>query len=718
VKAITSGLLLFGLTTLAACGSLSGGKAATISTDPGRPQVSFQSVVLGTTGKRIIQIQNVGDLDLHVTKITIVPDKGTADTVFTLDNPPGQLTLTGRGSEGSTFPLTVNYTPPDPHSKSAMLIIESNDPLPDNNPYMLRLVSPELVPQISFDPPAGLDFGAVQVGTMSTMCRPLGGGDPITPRCMLNVMNTGFIDLEINGTCWADDGVTFTFEWADGEGPTKCDGSKKIVLKPGEAREVNVTYAGEGTLSSTSLRFTSNDPNQSDAKVKVVAQDHPVCIAVVVDGMTQTVTPGVNPQVNFGVIDPGNTITKTVKVCNCEPAGGFDLNLETAGFTSTSDPQFTISSPPMLPAMLHPQMEDASCISFDVTYAPTSTSSAGATVEVVQDTGAKTDIDIFARPCGNPPVAVARANGRTGDVVVVPLSTVNLSATDSRDGMGQTVGLTYKWQFDRAPGASLTSGSAFSFNMDQPVQRCMAGQTTMDVACFFVDQAGVYEAKLTVTDSQGCSSVDTLTLRANPANAIHVEMTWAVDADIDLHMTQPGGVFGCFDGMGGSSAESDSDCAYCNCRGVDMNGDGVPDLSPTLDWGPVLGMGDGNPNTNPGLDIDRICLGSDVASFVPENIVLGTQDFPPFNGKYHVAAHYFGNCSGAGAVDVTVRILIQGVERYTQTRTLMAPGNVWHVARIDWMDGAATVCDIDRFFTQSPMTLPVHPADDSADICN
>jgi hypothetical protein len=33
------------------------------------------------------------------------------------------------------------------------------------------------------------------------------------------------------------------------------------------------------------------------------------------------------------------------------------------------------------------------------------------------------------------------------------------------------------------------------------------------------------------------------------------------------------------------------------------------------------------------------------------------------------------------------------------------------------MDGAATICDIDRFFNQSPNTLPNHPADDSDDIC-
>jgi hypothetical protein len=381
--------------------------------------------------------------------------------------------------------------------------------------------------------------------------------------------------------------------------------------------------------------------------------------------MTQQIVPGVNPTVNFGVIDPGSSVTKELSICNCEPEGGFDLDLQSAAFTTTSDPQFSISRPPELPATLPPQMEEASCTSFDVTYAPTSESSAGATVEVVQGTGAKTNIDIFARPCGNPPTAVAKANGREGEAVVVPLSHVNLSATDSRDGSGQTVGLMYKWEFTRAPGASLTSGSAFSFNSGQSIQNCMGDQRAESVACFFVDQAGVYEAKLTVTDSEGCQASDTLTLRANPSNAIHVEMTWAVDADIDLHMTQPGGSFDCFNGSNPQvpSGAEGSDCAYCNCRGTDMNGDGVPDLSPTLDWGPTLGTGDGNPMTNPGLDIDRICVDEETQAFVPENIVLGTQDFPPFNGKYHVAAHYFGDCLGAGSVDVTVRILIQGVER-------------------------------------------------------
>ncbi len=256
----------------------------------------------------------------------------------------------------------------------------------------------------------------------------------------------------------------------------------------------------------------------------------------------------------------------------------------------------------------------------------------------------------------------------------------------------------------------------------------MGDQRTDSVACFFVDQAGDYKVKLTVTDSEMCEATDTLTLRAVPAAAIHVEMTWPVDADIDLHMTEPNGIFGCWDGEAGmGSAQSDSDCAYCNCRGADSDMDGVPDFSPTLDWGPN-GMGDGVLQNNPGLDIDRICVG-DSGGFggpappaaseglVPENIILGTQDFPPTNGKYHVGAHYYGNCAGAGAVDVTIRIFISGVLKFESTRTLNEPGNVWHVARIDWNNGGATICELDRFFNRPPYPLPAHPADDADTIC-
>jgi uncharacterized protein YfaP (DUF2135 family) len=201
-------------------------------------------------------------------------------------------------------------------------------------------------------------------------------------------------------------------------------------------------------------------------------------------------------------------------------------------------------------------------------------------------------------------------------------------ATISRDGESRSLELTYEG-----------SGSyLYSFETQLELHQ---GWNTITV---------------TATDTQDRSSSDTIDVYANiPIIPIRIELTWDTDyTDVDSHFIAPGYEW-----------ESFGDCYFGN-------------MNPDWDWSNE-GYPDGSAG-DPQLDVD------DTDGYGPEYTVL--QD-PPFNGIYQFKVHYFSD-DGYGATTARVRIWINDVLSFNQTRLLTGTGYIWDCACISWPAGTVS----------------------------
>ncbi len=128
----------------------------------------------------------------------------------------------------------------------------------------------------------------------------------------------------------------------------------------------------------------------------------------------------------------------------------------------------------------------------DPTFTP-STSGTYTIVLIVTDNSGQTDVAQVQITANEAPVAKASADANP----VLVGQTVNLDGSGSNDPDGQIQ--SYAWSFERTP-----SGASPSFAPD-----ASTAQPSFDVS-----KTGQYEVKLTVTDNQGLTSSDTLTVLA------------------------------------------------------------------------------------------------------------------------------------------------------------------------------------------------------------
>jgi VCBS repeat-containing protein len=181
-----------------------------------------------------------------------------------------------------------------------------------------------------------------------------------------------------------------------------------------------------------------------------------------------------------------------------------------------------------------------------------------------------------------------------------------------------------------------------------------ATSTTPVTDGFFSQEINVLNGEntitVTVTNAQGCSASDTITIWAEiPTSGIRVELTWNTNNhDLDLHLVRPGGDYW----------EVPDDCCYFN-------------------WNPDWDNSGGPSPGDPSLDIDNTW------GYGPEDITLVA---PPYNGTYQVIIHFYSDHGLTGGSTATVRIWINDELVFTASRTLY-DDDVWYCAHIQWPSG-------------------------------
>ncbi|MFT6398097.1 MAG: hypothetical protein ACJAYU_002852 [Bradymonadia bacterium] len=179
--------------------------------------------------------------------------------------------------------------------------------------------------------------------------------------------------------------------------------------------------------------------------------------------------------------------------------------------------------------------------------------------------------------------------------------------------------------------------------------------TSMRRALFTPDVAGTYEFEVEVTDRFGghaCEPTlgDVLAFEPSVGDfpAIHTELTWDNDSDLDNHMLRTEG--------GGSWESTPDDCHYGNI---------------VTTWGARL-------------DVD------DTDGFGPENINLEAPDSP-----MRVRVGVFASGIAGEGTTATVRLFVDGDLVATESAALTADSEFWEVWEVSIVDGGAEVDDID-----------------------
>ena len=205
--------------------------------------LDFGEVQVGESKTMRVTVSNLGDLPLEITAISIL-GKNPDEFSYTTD------CLSGPVNPGSSCLIDVTFSPSSEGSKSANLVISSNDP--DEQTVSVSLSGVGYIPDIEVEP-ASLDFGNVEVGKTATKqvtVRNAGSGGTIT-----------VTDVRISG----QDSSEFSFT-------NNCT----YPLGPGEECTVDVSFtpSSEGTKSAT-LEIYSDDPDEPKVNVSLTGNGVP-----------------------------------------------------------------------------------------------------------------------------------------------------------------------------------------------------------------------------------------------------------------------------------------------------------------------------------------------------------------------------------------------------------------------------------------------------------
>jgi hypothetical protein len=181
---------------------------------------------------------------------------------------------------------------------------------------------------------------------------------------------------------------------------------------------------------------------------------------------------------------------------------------------------------------------------------------------------------------------------------------------------------------------------------------------TQETSKYFVDLAGEHKLRLTVTNTSGLSDSCEVTAVGITSNALHIELFWNQEGDLDLHLKK----FGTNDTAWGTN----NDCFWGNtCKGVG------------LEWGEPGAI------DNPKLDRD------DITARGPENINMDTPEITPIDQYYTVGVKNYSNASSPTA---TVRIYCNGGAQYEYSMGLPQAGtSFWMVAGIEWTGNGCNI---------------------------
>ena len=228
---------------------------------------------------------------------------------------------------------------------------------------------------------------------------------------------------------------------------------------------------------------------------------------------------------------------------------------------------------------------------------------------------------------------------------IEPLNRVFLTGENSYDPSGGTI-VAYRWEVIQSPQGV------------NPSDYDWAGQNSQR-ASFFIQIAGEYVIRLTVTNDSGLESGDTETarvvIRAIPSELLHVQLVWDHPSnDQDLHLVHVS--------EGGKYCSSNLDCYFANCK---------------LSYNNVQWFATHQPGLGPNPSLDR----DDTNGIGPENINIEE----PMPGTYRTFVHYYPGFGGSAApTQNTLRIYLNGTLAFEESRVLTAQEQVWAVADVTW----------------------------------
>jgi len=332
------------------------GISATIQVTP--TTLAFGQASVGSAQQIRVSVSNIGSSPLQISAIKVASDPNNELTIRDLlttdcndQAVPGSTTL----NPGDCARFTVRWTSSGQHAAAGSVEIDSNDPA--NSVVTLPVTGNATAPTLQYcvlssagavvpsqcsdftanpivEPP--VDFGNSLPGVASTRTVRVSnqGQATLTFLPQPSLSPTGSTDFSLSGTI------------------------PNLTLAPGASADltVSVNPSTSGAISTT-LNISSNDLNEPQLAV-------PVTINVPAWKLCIDPAGGLN----FGVVAPGQTSTKTLTFTNCG-AVDFTVNSFTFVPTAPTTTQFTYPAN-AFPAALSTFAVGTS-IPVDVTYTPT-----------------------------------------------------------------------------------------------------------------------------------------------------------------------------------------------------------------------------------------------------------------------------------------------------------------------------------------------------------
>ncbi len=559
--------------------------------------IQFGDTPMEVTASRRIVIRNLGERELRIAALPLESSDGRSLALDLAGFTPPQ-SLFAR-TERTVF---LKYHPAAGGDHTGMIRVLSDDL---NEPEIQILVTGRGVAPRACPEPLELDFGSVRVGDR--------------PVKSFAIRSCGLQTLRVQGLSLAPgSSPDFTLF----EPP-----ALPVDVPVGEALAVQVQYAPAragsdiGGVDIFSNDFTAEAGTGYTGTVVLKGRSDETYCDIVPEPMA----------VNFGVVNVDDTPRVDLVLRN---AGNQDCVLNQVTITrNTPQNEFSLPQPPSPNSSIAP----AGTMNVSIDYHP---------VNLGQDTGilsvfcndkdtneVKVDLNGFAKPSGNGPVAVCTVT----PAQAAAFDTLTWRGDQSYDPDGRTI-TTYTWSIVSFPAGS--SARLLGVGPNRTTQ---------------TDLAGNYTAQLVVQNDLGQSSQPcTATATVIPSQDLWIEMYWQhVNDDMDLHLLKPNGI-----------KRTQGDCYFSNC---------IRPLSP--DWG-VIGVTTDNPH----LDLD------DIPGDGPENINIAA----PANGLYTVFVHDYPGSEYTGANHVTVNVYISGQLKATFERDISGEDTDWMVCTVDWPSGVVT----------------------------
>ncbi|MCC6619807.1 MAG: hypothetical protein IT385_01050 [Deltaproteobacteria bacterium] len=631
-------------------------------------EISDAGLQTGQTRTYRLRIINTGFATLSLKSVVVdytAPVGANESTdAFTLAPLPVELPSSIEPFGGTTFPqgldIEVVFTKPaDSLGRDATITFFSNDP---------------------FDPEVTLDI-TTNVGTPSVSATPNPVQFGLVPKSTtpvyktLSILNQGSVVLNVGGFRIAQDArFGVRGEGFEASGPEGLEGitlEQAIVVPPGEARQIEVSFLSDSPAPAEGqLVIYSDDPQNG-------SQGYVVNLVANKDGPCILVSPR---KINFGGKVIGTLSSIGFEITSCGTAA---LSVRDIKLASGSSPDFELdfstlpegmeggpngTTPLVIPVgqkvevgvifipdAVNPRDADNVPIP-DEAVIEIGSNAFESKVEV-EVTGAGSDVE-----CPTPIIRVEEGEE------VIPQTVIHLDARQSYAPFGEIA--TYNWSIISWPEDTPRPTMVPNFTDPQPV-------VELNVVGLYTFGLKVRDEFNNASGSEACPDA-TYTVIVQPDQAIHIELTWVTPGDADE--TDEG------DGKG---TDLDLHFAHEYAIGPDIDGDGVGDPWFSKDWDVFWfkrtqnwGSFDPNAKDDPSLDRDDVDGGG------PENLNLGV---PEDDITYRIGVHFWDD-HAFGAVTATVKVYHYADLIYEVTQPDFAEWEMWCVGEIHWPLPAVERC--------------------------